>query len=115
MIEKVHGNNIAVYKYSEKSAVGDQFILDEQNKTEPVKPDRSGEIIENDQLDKLIISPEYQAVKNLTQIAASLNEKISMYNNEKLNDIRQKVQDGFYLKKEVLNVVADILSVEIKP
>lgn len=115
MIEKIPGENISVYKYREKTAVNDQFVLDEQIKIEQKTPDQSGEIIQNDQLDKLFISPEYQAIKNLTQTAASLNEKVIKYNNEKLDDVRRKVQDGFYLNEEVLTVVADqLLSREIE-
>lgn len=108
MIEKITGERISVYKHRDSTAVGDQFVLDEKMVV-PDKPDHSGEVSENGHLDKLCISPEYHAVKNLTTTAASLSLKVDEINEEKLQGIRRKIQDGFYLNEDILTATADQL------
>ncbi len=108
MIEKITGERVTVYKHRDSTAVGDQFVLDEKMVV-PDKPDQSGEVSENGHLDKLCISPEYHAVKNLTATAASLSQKVDEINEEKLQGIRRKIQDGFYLNEDILTTTADQL------
>lgn len=108
MIEKITGERITVYKHRDSTAVGDQFVLDEKMVV-PDKPDQSGEVTEDGHLDKLCISPEYHAVKNLTATAASLAQQTAKIDEEKLQGIRRKIQDGFYLNEGVLTTTADQL------
>lgn len=108
MIEKISGKRVAVYKHSDSTVVGEPFLLDEKMVV-PDKPDPSGEISANGHLDKLCISPEYHAVKNLTATAASLSQKIREIDQEKLQSIRRNIQDGYYLNEGIMTATADQL------
>jgi len=107
MIEKIHGENIAVYKHRDQSAAAGQFELIDQSRVEPGKSENTGGVPDNRSQDLLIISPDYHAVKHLTETAALLAEKVEKLNQQRLPDIRRKIQDGFYLTEEVLTAAAE--------